>query len=87
VRPYLYSFDGEPGNSVRRDRCIVIAALLTSSRKNSAFAQKWPATCHGRARLSSRAQTIADLAGAEQIDTAQISEAMSLRKLDRSESL
>jgi predicted ATPase with chaperone activity len=31
------------------------------------------------------ARTIADLAGAAQIDTAQISEAMSLRKLDRSD--
>ena len=38
-------------------------------------------------RVLKVARTIADLAGAEQIDTAQISEAMSLRKLDRSESL
>lgn len=37
-------------------------------------------------RVLKVARTIADLAGADQIDTAQISEAMSLRKLDRSES-
>jgi magnesium chelatase family protein len=38
-------------------------------------------------RVLKVARTIADLAGAPQIDTAQISEAMSLRKLDRSETL
>jgi magnesium chelatase family protein len=38
-------------------------------------------------RVLKVARTIADLSGATQIDTAQISEAMSLRKLDRSESL
>jgi magnesium chelatase family protein len=37
-------------------------------------------------RVLKVARTIADLAGAAQIDTAQISEAMSLRKLDRSDS-
>lgn len=36
-------------------------------------------------RVLKVARTIADLAGAAQIDTAQISEAMSLRKLDRSD--
>lgn len=36
-------------------------------------------------RVLKVARTIADLAGAPQIDTAQVSEAMSLRKLDRSE--
>jgi magnesium chelatase family protein len=36
-------------------------------------------------RVLKVARTIADLAGAAQIDTAQISEALSLRKLDRSE--
>lgn len=37
-------------------------------------------------RVLKVARTIADLAGADQIDTAQIGEALSLRKLDRSES-
>jgi len=61
-------------------RCTLTAA---AGRVLNAAVERWELSVRARSRVLKVARTIADLAGARELDVAQVSEALALRCLDR----